>query len=256
MKRILSIAFVLAIVTSVFWATTTFAAELCYGTLDGGCRAGDIRVQQAEVITLPADVEIATDIPATFRLTLPDGVTFVTEATVDGGTIFASGSSEVVATCSGPCVIALGKITGPKPGDIVTAQARLFDPNGVTETFFDGPLTLARILGEHNATAWIINPASNENQRTFLRIVAPDNDASIAVFVTDDAGVRRGPLPLTVLAGQSVQLNSTDIEQGNPSKGFPAGAGTGVGKWRIDLASDQRFRAFALSTGLAELPTE
>jgi len=153
-------------------------------------------------------------------------------------------------------VLAIGKIAGTELGDTVVAHARLFSPNGATQTFFDGPLPLARIVGAYNATAWALNPASNPEQRTFLRIISTSEPASVILFATDDAGTRSGPLVLNVPAGTSVQLNAADLEQGNPAKGFPVGAGDGVGKWRVDLTSDQRFRAFALAVSLAQLPIE
>ena len=46
---------------------------------------------------------------------------------------------------------------------------------------------------------------------------------------------------LTIQAGAAVQLNSHDLESGNPDKGLPAGVGAGVGDWRLELTSAQNI---------------
>ncbi len=67
----------------------------------------------------------------------------------------------------------------------------------------------------------------------------------MAIHAIDDAGRRRGPVTLSLDAGQAVDFNSNNLEMGNASKGLPGGVGTGEGDWRLDLAADIDIQALA-----------
>ena len=67
----------------------------------------------------------------------------------------------------------------------------------------------------------------------------------VRIEAIDDGGSRRGPLALAIGARATVHLNSTDFEAGNADKGFPDGAGTGEGDWRLALASDLDIEVLA-----------
>ena len=50
---------------------------------------------------------------------------------------------------------------------------------------------------------------------------------------------------LSVAAGETVHLNSTDLEDGNAAKGLPEGVGPGEGDWRLTLDAEADFDAYA-----------
>lgn len=260
------------IISALFLAVACIGNALaqpavCYGTADaaGQCVAPALTVPPSALITLPADLAVSTDQQATLIVSLNNAQWFGTPQ-ITGGTVFSAGASLIAVTCAEACVIALPPVSGAVPGTDITANVRLFSPNGTTQLFFDGQITLAHVLAgaippppgsdTFSATAWVLNPASNIVQRTFLRIVAPGDAAQVVIYATDDSGAQRGPVIVSVPAGGAVQLTAADIEQGNPLKGIAVGVGAGVGKWRIDTQSATLFRLFALSTGLAELPVE
>ena len=82
-------------------------------------------------------------------------------------------------------------------------------------------------------------PADEEGRGGFLRIQNYSDDAEIALQITgiDDWGERYGPISYPLKPLQSIHFNSTDIEEGNPSKGLDAGLGDGRAWWRLQLKS-------------------
>ena len=88
--------------------------------------------------------------------------------------------------------------------------------------------------------------ASNPAQQGFARIInRSDTDGEVDIHAIDDAGRRRGPVTLSLDAGQAVHFNSNDLEMGNASKGLPGGVGAGEGDWHLDLAADIDIQALA-----------
>lgn len=59
----------------------------------------------------------------------------------------------------------------------------------------------------------------------------------VHVFGYDRNGARRGPAVLRLDPLATVQLDSSDIEDGNAAKRLTAGIGPGVGAWRLELVS-------------------
>lgn len=90
----------------------------------------------------------------------------------------------------------------------------------------------------------IINPASNTNQRSVLRLVNT-SDGAVAVIIRgfDDLGEERGPVAVTVDANAAVYLTSQQLED--------MGLGDGDGKWRLRVTAT----AEVLVMGLMETPT-
>ena len=90
----------------------------------------------------------------------------------------------------------------------------------------------------------IINPASNTNQRSVLRLVNTA-DGAIAVIIRgfDDSGEERGPVAVTINANAAVYLTSRQLED--------MGLGDGDGKWRLRVTAT----AEVLVMGLMETPT-
>ena len=72
----------------------------------------------------------------------------------------------------------------------------------------------------------------------FVRVInhsARAGEVSIRAF--DDDGSPRGPLTLTIGAGEAVHFNSGDLENGNPAKGLSGRTDAGEGHWRLELSS-------------------
>ena len=102
-------------------------------------------------------------------------------------------------------------------------------------TVFYGQVALA---GQYTVPLFV--PSSDlERPPGLLRIINHDSESgSVQISAIDDAGVRSGPVTLMLDAGVAVELDATDLEMGNPSKGLPAGLGGGVGDWRLEIDSD------------------
>ena len=90
-------------------------------------------------------------------------------------------------------------------------------------------------------------PATTDPRRQgFARIVNRSDEAgTVRIDAFDDAGERYGPLTLDVGAGESVHFNSSDLEDGNPAKGWADGVGTGTGDWRLTLGSRLDLRVLS-----------
>ena len=84
-------------------------------------------------------------------------------------------------------------------------------------------------------------PATSDplGRRGLVRVVNRTNTAGeVRVKAHDDTEWDYAPLVLPVGAGETVHLNSNDLEQGNPGKGLDGGTGAGQGDWRLELTSD------------------
>ena len=71
----------------------------------------------------------------------------------------------------------------------------------------------------------------------FVRVVNRGPAGAVEITAVDDAGRRAPPLTLAVGAGQTVHVNSKDLESGNAGKGLTGSAGRGSGDWRLELTS-------------------
>ena len=77
-----------------------------------------------------------------------------------------------------------------------------------------------------------------EGVQGFARVVnRTDEPGEVRIEGIDDAGVRRGPVRLTLGANEAVHFNSADLEEGNAGKGLSGGIGTGSGDWRLEVRS-------------------
>ena len=80
----------------------------------------------------------------------------------------------------------------------------------------------------------------------FIRVINHSNEtASVRIVGVDDAGVRKGPITLTLGAKETIHLNTENIEGGDSNKGLPTGLGTGTGNWRLHLSSRQDIEPLA-----------
>lgn len=83
-----------------------------------------------------------------------------------------------------------------------------------------------------------INPGSNTTQRSFIRLTNRSaTDGYVSLEGIDNDGNRgASQVRVWVPAGASVQLNSTDLENG--TNGAIGAWGTGVGKWRAVVTAE------------------
>jgi hypothetical protein len=111
---------------------------------------------------------------------------------------------------------------------------------GATNTEAAQPLLTMNYNGPV-VTVYTVNPAGNSTQQSFLRI---NNTGSLGGLVTitgvDDAGNKAsGQLSFTLPANESIQLNSTVLQNGSssPINGIAVNGalGTPVGKWVLTV---------------------
>ena len=105
-------------------------------------------------------------------------------------------------------------------------------------------------LGEDGATTThdvpLFPSTTDPRRQGFARIVNRSDEAgTVRIDAFDDTGERYGPLTLDVGAGESVHFNSSDLEDGNPAKGWADGVGTGTGDWRLTLGSRLDLRVLS-----------
>ena len=90
----------------------------------------------------------------------------------------------------------------------------------------------------------IFNPGRNTNQQSLLRLINPGvADAEVAITGIDDRGSASGEAGLTLAAGEARTISAADLENGTDLRG---GLGSGSGKWRLSVASDQPIRVSSL----------
>ena len=109
-------------------------------------------------------------------------------------------------------------------------------------------IAMASVLFVHTQVAFahgtlhiipLVTPASNFVQEGFVRVINRSNRAgTVSIHAIDDSGTRFGPVSLSLDGMATVHFNSTDLEQGNASKGLPRGVGDGAGNWRLELDSE------------------
>ena len=101
-------------------------------------------------------------------------------------------------------------------------------------------------LPGNSQTLPLVIAASNRNWPGFVRIINhSDRAGTVSIRAIDDTGRGFGPVSLPLEAKAAVQLSSTDLEDGNPSKGLSGGVGKGSGHWRLELSADMPIEALA-----------
>lgn len=99
------------------------------------------------------------------------------------------------------------------------------------------------------ADLWMFNPASNENQRSVLRLVnRAERAGQVMIEAVDDAGLPApgGSVLVDLAPLAAVELSARDLEQGNQSLGILGALGDGTGKWRLHLSADVPIAAQSL----------
>ena len=117
-------------------------------------------------------------------------------------------------------------------------------------------------LGETVVDVPLVRAASHPTQESFVRISSLGDEGTVEIHAYDDTGMYRSS-SVELAAEATIGLNSNDLEQGNQSKGFASGIGTGTGDWTLQLRSDIDFKVgsymrtidgFLTSMGSALLP--
>ena len=89
--------------------------------------------------------------------------------------------------------------------------------------------------------------ASDElGRQGFVRIVNRSGvPGEVGIQAHDESDVAHEPLTLGLDAGETVHLNSDDLELGNTEKGLTGSTGSGIGDWRLQLTSDLEIEVFS-----------
>ena len=93
----------------------------------------------------------------------------------------------------------------------------------------------------------IFNPASNDNQRSSLRLVNPGVvDAEVVIAGLDDLGrpPPNGGVRLTLPAGEARTISAQDLERSGT--GFKGRFGDGSGKWQLSVSANRSIQVVSL----------
>ena len=95
------------------------------------------------------------------------------------------------------------------------------------------------VYGDNQYSAWFFNPASNQNQRSYLRFVNTHNEVvRVNIQGVDDQGRPSGEVLLTLPAGSTKELSSLDLETGR-AEGLRGSLGNGQGKWHLNINTSE-----------------
>ena len=97
----------------------------------------------------------------------------------------------------------------------------------------------------------LLPSAADPLRQGVVRIVNHSADAGeVAITAIDDAGYVYGPVTLSVEGQEAVHFSSSDLEQGNATRGLSGGVGAGQGDWRLvlDTALDIEPSAYVQTT--------
>ena len=132
----------------------------------------------------------------------------------------------------------------------IEALAYIRTPDGFVTSMHE--VAAAVEEGSNRYHVPFVNPGSNRNQQSLLRLINPGSgSASIVITGVDDAGdeAPEGEVSLKLEAGASRMLSARDLEQGD--EGLSGRLGDGTGKWRLSVSADQPVQVMSL----LQLPT-
>ena len=114
-----------------------------------------------------------------------------------------------------------------------------------TDGFLTAMHDAAPVAGTRHRVA-IFNPGANDRQVSWLRIVnAGDAAAAVTITGIDDSGASPGSaVQVSVPVGTARGYTAVKLESGG--EGLEGALGDGVGKWRLEVASDQPIRVLSL----------
>ena len=115
-----------------------------------------------------------------------------------------------------------------------------------TDGFLTSMHDFVRRTGTGTYEVAFFNPGRNTDQVSKLRILnTGEADAAVSIAGTDDQGnPSRGTVELTVPAGTTRTYSAEQLEAENDD--FASALGTGTGKWRLTVTSEQPIRVMSL----------
>ena len=126
----------------------------------------------------------------------------------------------------------------------LSAQSLIRTPDG----FLTNLSALVTPNKNGDSTLSFFNPASNETQQSYMRLINSSPEiSSVTISAVDDAGQisPNGDVSLTLGSGQSVDLSATDLEQGNADLQLIGSLGVGTGRWRLDVSSEPKIKVMS-----------
>ena len=134
---------------------------------------------------------------------------------------------------------------------IVTADVDIAVMNLIRTA--DGFLTnLSQVAPKSAANTtevYLLNPASNTNQRSLLRVVnTTDTPGTVTITGADDNGnaAPGGQVSFQIGANDGLLLTAQDLENGNASMGLTGAFGDGAGKWHLTVESTVAIAVMSL----------
>ena len=84
----------------------------------------------------------------------------------------------------------------------------------------------------------LVSASDASGAEGYVRIINRSGGAGeVRIEGYDDAGVRHGPVTLSVGAGEAVHLSAAELERGNGALGLSGRLGGGEGDWRLEMSS-------------------
>lgn len=105
--------------------------------------------------------------------------------------------------------------------------------------------TSATDVGDTTHQVYFMNPGSNVNRQSRLRIVNLTNNANaVSVSAIDDSGNSAGPVTFSIAASKVKEVTTTDLESGGA--GLTGSLGDGAGKWRMTVTTSGAAEVLSL----------
>ena len=101
--------------------------------------------------------------------------------------------------------------------------------------------------GWHTYYVPLFNPASDQQQRSLLRVTNPRPlPVSVKIEATDDDGTPapKGQIEFELVGGHSLTLDAVDLEQGHSE--LMGQLGNGSGRWKLWVSADQPINVISL----------
>ena len=123
-------------------------------------------------------------------------------------------------------------LSGAAEFDVVSL---LTNEAGLVSNMSDYKLTSAGL-----STLMVMNPGSNLNQRSYLRLVNQSSlDNTVSIVGVDDQGNESGVASVTLAPLEAREISATALEEGNVDVGIDGALGDGQGKWRLTVSSER-----------------
>ena len=97
-----------------------------------------------------------------------------------------------------------------------------------------GSISFTLTVRGDNQVFFFPSTLDSMTRQGFVRVINhSDESGEIMITATDDSGVEKDPITLSISAKSIAHFNSDDLEMGNADKGLAMGVGTGQGAWRF-----------------------